>query len=78
MSNPYGANSIYELKQRTVNQGTGQCLVFFFTILLTLLLAVHAFVVGEDQILKHFNHRFSLRLGIRLRNWGLSLVSWWS
>lgn len=63
MSKPYGANSIYELKQLTVNQGTGQCLVFFFTILLMFLLAVHVFMVGEDQILKYFNDLFSLRLG---------------
>lgn len=64
MSKLYGSNSVNELNQLTVNQGTWSMPYWdflFFTIFLTLFLAVHGQVVGENQTLKHFNGLLSLR-----------------
>ena len=68
---------MWSKEHTTINQGTASMLFFlsFFSFLQTSFVAVHALVVGADQVLKCFNGRLIWEQVSE--NWNLlSLVSW--
>lgn len=74
MSKPYEANSIYDLKQLTIKQGS---MPFFFLSRKHRSVAIRALLGGADKARKHFNGLLSLRWEHVSKNWYLlSLVSW--